>query len=382
MTTANSQKRKKILFVDDDQAFLETIEQLFAMWGNNSWDIFLAHNTGKALAILQQQPVDLVVIDMRMPVVDGMQLLRLLNRKYPHLAKAMLTGSADDATRADCLQNGAELYLEKPTSVQGMENVFSTLDELTNLRPQEGFRGVLRRVGLQEVLQLECLGRKSSVLEVTGAGRRGKIFIREGDIIHAQIGEIKGEPAFNRLMSIEGGDFALKPFNEPPEQTINSQWEMLIMEAARVKDEVPESLEDSAAETAAQESAAELAATPEAMARSRPASVPAGGPVKPAGKILMPSLLEPHTEEVLICSLKGDVLYEWQCPEAEGRIKLTDFLNKKAAELTASLPLGKLERVEAALSPGRMVIKFQGDTALLVRSDKGASEAAPLAKAA
>jgi hypothetical protein len=98
--------------------------------------------------------------------------------------------------------------------------------------------------------------------------------------------------------------------------------------------------------------------------------------------VAVPSLLEPQIEEVLVCSLNGDVLYEWQSPESDARVKLADFFGKKASEFSSQLPIGRLDRVELGLAAGRAVFKYQGDTALIIRSKQGGSESAMFARAA
>ena len=69
--------------MDDNLQFLEMIERLMGNWSQGEWQIFLAQNSGKALLILQEHAIDLAVVDVQMPVVDGIQFLALLNRKYP-----------------------------------------------------------------------------------------------------------------------------------------------------------------------------------------------------------------------------------------------------------------------------------------------------------
>jgi len=117
---------KKVLFVDDNLQFLEMIERLMGNWSQGEWQIFLAQNAGKALIILQEQAIDLAVIDVQMPVVDGIQFLALLNRKYPAVQKVTLSAYADDASRAACLSHGAELFLEKPRDPADLEIIFAT----------------------------------------------------------------------------------------------------------------------------------------------------------------------------------------------------------------------------------------------------------------
>src|SRR3989454_550828 len=137
---------------------------------------------------------------------------------------------------------------------------------------------MLRRVGLQDVLQMECLARSSSVLEISTSQARGSVFVQDGQIIHAQLGELAGEEAFNHLMGLAGGNFNLKPFSEPPARTISGSWELLLMEAARIRDEAKEkSLNPSAAE--AGESTTALAGIEEIFGRAPPVAARAIGGV-------------------------------------------------------------------------------------------------------
>ncbi|HSH92965.1 MAG TPA: response regulator, partial [Roseimicrobium sp.] len=358
--------RKRILFVDDEPQFLEMLESLFLLWSKDGWEIHLAHNTGKALAVLQEHPIDLVVLDMSMPVVDGLQFLHLLQRKYPHMPKVALTSSTDPKLREATLAGGAELFLNKPTAVDGFSNIFSTLTELIKLQPQDGFRGVLRRVGLQEVIQLECLGCKSSVLEVSARGLKGRIFIRDGRIVHASVGRRKGEDGFNQLMALEGGEFGLKPFEEPPEETINCSWEMLIMEAARLRDEY----------------STNLAANPEPEDIVPPNPVQDKQDAEAADNFGVPDthhshttytshhrqLLKPRVDEMLVCSSQGDVFYEWQSTESEKRVGFIRLLLEKSATLSTADSMGRLERADVLLSGSRMAIRLQKGAAVLVRT--------------
>ncbi len=223
--------------MDDETSFLDTVRALFTAWSKNGWRIESATSADQALEILKTRKFDLIVVDVNMPVLDGIQFLRILNRRYPDLKKAAITGHTSEEKRSACLANGAELFIEKPRSADGLKSIFTMLDELITWRPQSGFRGMLRQVGLQDVIQMECLGRNSSILEVQDRQMTGRIYIEDGRIVHADAGEIKGEPAFQKLLSLAGGSFQLQHFEPPTERTIEGQWEFLLMEAARVRDE-------------------------------------------------------------------------------------------------------------------------------------------------
>jgi CheY-like chemotaxis protein len=230
-------KKHQVLFVDDDRAFLEAITALYDILGDKTWEIHHATTADQALDALRQKAIDLVVLDIGMPVLDGMQLLNLIHRRYPDVKKAILTGSANTGDRAACLANGAELFIQKPLSGDEMKAVFTTLNELITWAQRKGFSGMLRQVGLPDVIQIECWRRNSSILEVRNQRMHGQIYIEAGAIVHAAVGTLIGEKAVYRLLSLTGGEFRLQPFKKPPECTVHGQWEFLLMEAARIHDE-------------------------------------------------------------------------------------------------------------------------------------------------
>ena len=369
-----AQKQKKVLFVDDEAGLLEIIRQVMGHFAGAAWEIFTALDVSKALGLLQEHRIDLLVIDIHMPVVDGLQFLGLLQRKYPDLIKVVLTGDATENYRTKCLTMGAELFLEKPRDEGGWRSVHATLHELAKFQPEEGFRGVLRRVGLQDVLQMECLSRHSVVLKIQAGNIQGHVFVKDGQIIHAQCGQRTGEDAFNHLMSLAGGEFEVQSFIEPPERTITGAWEFLLMEAARKRDEAgqmpppvghtdsafsanlpppPSTTPDRLASSVLpviEETPATILETPLVVTRTRG-----------------PETLRPQIEEMLVCSLQGEVLHEWRCANPNGRVGLLEFLSQMARQLAQGLPLGDFDRMEVNSPLTRMVAQIQDDRALFVR---------------
>jgi CheY-like chemotaxis protein len=231
------EKKYQVLFVDDSMAFLESFTELCSLLSNDGWEIHCAPTADRALAILQQTPIDLAVLDIGMPMLDGLQLLGIISRRYPATKLAVMTGRASEAKRADSLASGAELFIEKPVSPDGIKVVFNMLNDLVSWTHREGFTGALRQVNLHEVIQMECIARHSSILEIRDQKVRGQIFIEVGTIIHAVTGTLVGDEAFNQLMSIPGGQFQLRSFTPPPQRTVHGGWEFLLLEAARRSDE-------------------------------------------------------------------------------------------------------------------------------------------------
>ena len=377
---------RRVLFVDDDVTFLKTVQELMSALSEGHWEVMAAESASRAFALMHEHAVDLVVIDVQMSVMDGIQMLSLLNRGHPNVQKVVLTGHASEKYRAACLSNGAELFLEKPTNPAGWQNLHAVLNELVKFRPEEGFRGVLRRVGLQDVIQMECLARSSSVLEISNRRAAGKIYIDTGQIVHAQTGSVTGEEAFAELMALSGGQFNLKPFTEPPTRSLSGQWEFLLMEAARKSDEAKEAAAAQPGATldrpavAGDEPAAaplseEEAASPhgpgiiEIADDPLPPPTPTVAPSREPVPVLPPGVASrPKVDEMLICSGQGEVLYEWQCHDVDLWVNFFEFISQRGQRLAQSLPLGEFDRLEVESGGARAVVIISHEHGVLVKS--------------
>ncbi len=351
-SATNNQPPRQVLFVDDEPDFLQMAEETIAPLSGGNWVIHCASTTDIALDLLKRQKMDLAVVDVNMPLLDGVQFLKLLGRRYPDLKKVTLTAVATEEKRSQCLAAGAELFIEKPRSPDGFKSVFAMLDELILWAPQQGFQGMLRRVGLQDVIQMECLGRNSSILEIQDRQITGRIYIEDGRIIHAAAGAATGEPAFQKLLALAGGAFQLQPFEPPPQRTIEGQWEFLLMEAARVRDE-------------------NAALVPETELNRPLEPPPAMEPSAPAVEIFV------HVAETLICSGQGTPLYEWQCPDVIARVALLQDIAEQAARVGQCLPLGKFDRLEIQLPTSRAVAQVRPDRMVFVQVATEAGRSQP-----
>jgi CheY-like chemotaxis protein len=129
-------KKFQVLLVDDSMAFLETFGELCGILSNSTWEVHCAVSADRTLAILPEKPMDLVILDVGLPMMDGLQLLGIIHRRYPAIKLAVMTGNATEAKRTDALANGAELFLEKPVSAQGIQSVFNLLNDLLSWPPR------------------------------------------------------------------------------------------------------------------------------------------------------------------------------------------------------------------------------------------------------
>ena len=109
----------RCLVVDDEPAVRRSLSRLLQTQG---FACLEAGNGREALDLLESAgEVPLVVSDMRMPVLDGLQLLEALQERHPDTAVIMLSGMTDTATAVECLHRGAADFLLKPVSLQELE---------------------------------------------------------------------------------------------------------------------------------------------------------------------------------------------------------------------------------------------------------------------
>jgi len=101
-----------VLFVDDEPSILSALRRLFRPQG---YTILTAESGAAGLAALEQQPVDLVVSDMRMPLMDGAQFLEQVRSRWPEVMRILLTGYADVTSTIAAINRGEIFrYIAKP----------------------------------------------------------------------------------------------------------------------------------------------------------------------------------------------------------------------------------------------------------------------------
>jgi CheY-like chemotaxis protein len=372
---SNVQTPTTVLFVDDEQPFLELVVPLMKRLSNGVWHVITATNAGQGLQRLQELEVHLIVIDLRMPVMDGLQFLAIVNRRYPNLQKAVMTGHATEAYRTACLAHGAELFLEKPCNPEQWQGLYASLNELLRWRPTNGFQGVLKQVSLNDVLQMECLGRSSSILEVSGHRSKGRIYIRDGSLVHAVCGSIEGEPAFQKILCLRGGTFRLLPFEDPGRRTLDGSWEFLLMEAAQMRDEAGSTIEDSlppSANAPVTEPCLEEKSSMPAASDSGKSSITRVVTHEIRTDFLpAESCCEsgrPVVDQVLVCSCHGEPQYEWRVKNPDFWVHFLEYLMRKAHQMGQELALGTFRRIVMEDGSERTTAILLADRVALVRA--------------
>ena len=110
-------EKMKMMLVDDEERFLLTTEKLLARKG---YDVVTANSGSTALEMLGRQNVHVVILDVKMPGMDGLETLKEIKQHFPLVEVIMLTGHGTVESAVDGLKAGATDYLLKPTDVNDL----------------------------------------------------------------------------------------------------------------------------------------------------------------------------------------------------------------------------------------------------------------------
>ena len=227
--------RHRILLVDDDSDLLGMYQEILKQLPSRP-EIRTAVSGTRALAMLEAEPFRLLICDLKMPKMDGLQVLSIVRRKYPELRTVVLTGVVDEQFRSRVYALGVDLFWNKPGTEQEVKMFLECLESLLGREAEAGFRGVQSK-SLMDIIQLECISQSSSVLRITNGPLTGKIWIQEGEIIDAEAGDLRNEPAFHKILSWKAGNFEMLPSEPSRPRTIFKSYNAVLLESAQALDE-------------------------------------------------------------------------------------------------------------------------------------------------
>lgn len=226
----------KILLLDDDQDFLDLYREMLSQHLPILPDVRTANSGQRALAMLDDDPYTLLIVDLNMPKMDGLQVLSIAARKYPKLRLVVLTAVRDEQFRTRSYAMGVDQYWIKPESDHEMGLFMESIDSLLQHETQGGFRGVQSK-SLVDIIQLECLSQSSLVLKINNGAVEGRIWIQNGEVLDAEAPGLTAEPAFQRILGWKTGSFENMPADPTRQRTIFTSYQGLLLNTAQALDE-------------------------------------------------------------------------------------------------------------------------------------------------
>lgn len=223
---------KNVLLVDDDQEMLLALREGFWKY-RDSFSVQLAADGLSALEKLKKSVISLVVTDLKMPRMDGFELLAHIMEHYPDIPVIIITGYSTPEMELLAREGGAVGYIAKPFLIENLAQQI-----MTTLR-KESEGGTLHNVSSGMFLQLVEMEQKTCTirLDEKSGGKKGILFFREGDLLDARVNDLQGEAAAYEIFAWEQVNLSIQNGCALKEKRIHAEMQHLILEAARRKDE-------------------------------------------------------------------------------------------------------------------------------------------------
>lgn len=133
--------KKRILFVDDEPRVLEGLQRMLRSM-RQEWEMHFTGSGQEALEYLSKEPVDVIVSDMRMPGMDGAQLLIEVRKRYPQIARIVLSGHSEEEAILKSVRP-AHQYLAKPCDAETLKSVVMSACALRDLLAKESIKRIV-----------------------------------------------------------------------------------------------------------------------------------------------------------------------------------------------------------------------------------------------
>jgi DNA-binding NtrC family response regulator len=114
---------KRILVVDDDQGILDSFEVILG----DRYDLVKAENGYEALRILESDPPQLMFLDIKMPGLDGIDILKKLQKNQKNVEVVIITATDQEKTEEEAKSLGVIDYLKKPLDIFEVERIASQI---------------------------------------------------------------------------------------------------------------------------------------------------------------------------------------------------------------------------------------------------------------
>ncbi len=173
-----------IIIVDDEQSYRQLLTLVFEDEGNS---IRTAMNGRQALALLEEGPADVIISDVKMPDMDGIEMLRAVRETQPDMGVVLMTAFASVETAREAFKLGADDFIQKPFDVEELKLIVKkTLEKQALIDENRAFKRAQRERGsvknivgtsakMNAIFQMiETVAQVQSTVLVTGESGTGK----------------------------------------------------------------------------------------------------------------------------------------------------------------------------------------------------------------
>lgn len=231
----------KVLLVDDNAMVLGMLRGALAPLAA----VTTASDSADALLKAIDDPPDLLISDYRMPGMDGRQLMeKLKSRPATTGLSVILLATKADITEKLAAGDPVDDFVEKPfflkEATQRIKRVIDkiALEKMAKSVASDGLvRGNLAQMNVIDLVQSLEMGRKSCALTFTNDSEKCEMYFVEGQVTHAEYGNLTGDQAVFKVLRWTGGNFQIDFEGKTTKQTTQLNTQGLLMEGLRLLDE-------------------------------------------------------------------------------------------------------------------------------------------------
>ncbi|MEW6077251.1 MAG: response regulator [Thermodesulfobacteriota bacterium] len=220
---------KKVLIVDDDAVSRGLLSRVMKPYAQD-FEILTAQNGEEAAYLMTEHTIDLIISDLEMPVMDGLQLLEYMDKNYPGTPVFIMTAFGSKEIEEKVMALGAFKYLEKPLNMDILTDaVFEQLNA--------GAEGRISGISLSSFLQLLEMEKKTATIKITSGDKTGNLYFREGNLINAATGQLMGLKAALELLTWDKIIIEVEGVCRKRDNVIKQPLMNMLMSAMQMKDE-------------------------------------------------------------------------------------------------------------------------------------------------
>jgi DNA-binding response OmpR family regulator len=220
---------KNILIVDDEKTFLLSLTDGLSSIATD-FNVLTASNGVEAIEVLESVDIDLLVTDLKMPVMDGFQLIAYIASKHLDVPLIVITAFGTPELENKLYSMGALHYLEKPLDFNVL---FEKIKELLS----DSAKGYISGITLPAFLQLLEIEKKTCTLNLKSSEHFGRLFFLNGVLIDAETGDLSGEDAAYEIVCWDDVNIGMMGGCSKNKKKINMPLNNILIDACRIMDE-------------------------------------------------------------------------------------------------------------------------------------------------
>ncbi|GIW22086.1 MAG: hypothetical protein KatS3mg068_1093 [Candidatus Sericytochromatia bacterium] len=213
-----------ILIVDDAKDTLFILEKALSKEG---FKVYVSDNVINAIDIIKKNTINIIISDINMPEINGLDFLFWIQENSPKTKVILITSLPFEEIQSFVTKSSIA-YFEKP--IKPKELIKYINDNFVS----KSFYGDIKSIGILDLLKILIASGKKKLIQIFHNNKEGKMYIKNGNIIHAEFNNVSGEVAFYNIIRIKNGSFKELVWEEPEIITIDKPFSELLIQANKI----------------------------------------------------------------------------------------------------------------------------------------------------